>query len=142
MACLVSSMVAVFIAARTGSVGMWVCFGVAFFIFVILLGPVLVNQTIEVKHGFLIVRTFRRSVKLKACHLTEVVKRRDGSLAYRFHAGGILYYQVSPLAYYHAESLQKHFDRLFELDERGIGIREPGKQERGMPDLDAERDRP
>jgi len=116
------------IAARTGGATMWVCSGVAFVLFVMLLGPVLRNQTIEVGDEFLVVRTFGLAVKLEPGHLIEVVKRRNGSLAYQFHAGGLLHYQVSPLAYYHSESLQKHFDCLFDLNKLGISIPEPGRQ--------------
>jgi len=128
MACLAFSISAAYIAARNGSVTMAVCACAAFLLFVFLFGPALRNQTIEIGNDFIIVRTFRRPVKLKTEHLVEVVKRQNGSLAYRFHAGGILHYQVSPLGYYDAETLQKNFDCIFDLDRLGISIRESGKQ--------------
>ena len=124
---LAFSMVAAYIATRNGSVTMVTFSCIAFLVFVFFFEPALRNQTIEIGNGLIIVRTHRRAVKLVAGHLVEVVKRRDGSLAYRFHAGGILHYQVSPLGYYHAESLQKQFDRLFNLDSLGISIRESDK---------------
>jgi hypothetical protein len=128
MACLGFSMAAAYLAARNGSITMVVCSGVAFLLFIILFGPVLRNQTVEIGSDFIVVRTFRRAAKLETDHLIEVLKRHNGSLAYRFHAGGNLHYQVSPLAYYHAESLQKHFDRLFDLDRQGVSIIEAGRR--------------
>ncbi len=119
LAFLAFAMAGAYIATRNGSVTMVVCSCAAFLLFVFFFEPALRNQTIEIGNDFIIVRTFRRPVKLKTEHLVEVVKRQNGSLAYRFHAGGILHYQVSPLGYYDAETLQKHFDCIFDLDRPG-----------------------
>ena len=100
----------------------------SFVLFILLFGPVLRNQTVEICDRFFIVRTFGRAVQLNPEHLTEVVKCRDDYLCYKFHAGGILYYQVTPRGYYHAGALQTHFDRLFDLDKLGVRVREPGRR--------------
>lgn len=128
LACLTASLVGAFFSTRNGSLTVAIFSCAAFLLFVILIGPVLGNQTIEIGDGFIVVRKFRRAVQLEPDDLVEVIKRRDGSLAYKFHAGVILHYQISPLAYYHAEVLQEHFDCIFDLESLGISIRDLGKQ--------------
>jgi hypothetical protein len=59
MACLAFSMAAAYFAARNGSITMVVCSGVAFLLFIMLFGPVLRNQTVEIGSDFIVVRTFR-----------------------------------------------------------------------------------
>lgn len=128
LACLTASLVGAFVATRNENLTVAIFSCAAFVLFVILIGSVLGNQTIEIGDGFMVVRRFRRAVRLEPDDLVEVIKRRDGSLAYRFHAGGILHFQVSPLAYYHSEALQEHFDCIFDLESLGISIRELGRQ--------------
>jgi len=127
LAFLVFALACAYLTLRNGTITTVVSSSAAFILFVFFFEPALMNQTIEIGNDFIIVRTFRRVVKLKTEHLVEVVKRRNGSLAYRFHAGGFLHYQVSPLGYYHAEILQKHFDSIFDLNRLGISIHESGK---------------
>lgn len=129
LAFLASAMVGAYFATRNGSVTIAVFSCAAFLLFVFFFGPVLRNQTVEICNGFIVVRTFNRAVQLGPDDLVDVVKRHNGGLAYRFHAGGILHYQVSPHGYYHTEALQKHLDCLFDLDRLGSSIREPGKQQ-------------
>lgn len=123
---LAASLIGAYATTRNASVIWALCSGAAFLLFVILIVPVLMNQTVETGDGFIVVRNLRRTVRLGPDDLVEMVRRGDGSLAYRFTAGGLLHYQVSPLAFYDAGTLQEHFDRIFDLDRLGISIRERG----------------
>jgi len=115
MACLVIGITAAYGFLHSHSVLMAVCSGVAVVGFLFLLGPVLRNQTVEVGQDCIIVRTFGRPFELKAEHLVEVVRRKNGAMSYRFQAGN-QHYQVTPLAYGDADIIQKHFDRLFDSE--------------------------
>ena len=129
VACLVAGVAAAYLAHERSSsilsLGAIVAILVSFFF----LGPVIRNQTIGVGDASLVVRTFGRAAELKATHLTEVVKNKAGAMSYRFKSRNLLY-QVTPLAYHHANILQQEFDRLFDLDRLGItftGPRSPNK---------------
>ena len=123
---LAAGLVGASAATRNGSVIWALGSGASFLLFVILIVPVLMNQTVETGDGFIVVRTLRRTVRLEPHDLVEVVRRRNGSLAYRFAVGRLLHYQVSPLAYYHAVTLQEHLDRIFDLRRLGMSIRDLG----------------
>lgn len=129
LACLAAGLIGAHTATQHGSVIGALCSGAAFLLFVILIVPVLMNQTVETGDGFIVVRDPLRTVQLGPDDLVEVVRRRDGSLAYRFHGGGYLHRQVTPLAYYRAGLLQEHFDRLFDLNELGVSVRDRSRQD-------------
>lgn len=123
LACLAAGVVAAYMSVQRGSVIFALGSTVAFLGAVILLGPVLRNQTIEVRAESIVVRTFWHAVELRHCHLTEVVRRRGGARSYRFQSSN-LFYQVSPIVYHNGDILQLEFDRLFEAEEVGPKITE------------------
>jgi hypothetical protein len=124
IACLVAGVATAYTAHERASSVLWLGSILAIFGAIIFLGPVIRNQTIAVGDASLLVRTFGRAVELKASHLTEVVRNRAGGMSYRFKSGTLLF-QVTPLAYHHANILQQKFDRLFDLDRLGITITGP-----------------
>ena len=126
IACLVAGVAAAYLAHERSSSILSLGSIVAILGSVAFLGPVIRNQTIGVGDASLVVRTFGRAVELKATHLTEVVKDKSGAMSYRFKSGNLLY-QVTPLAYHHANILQQEFDRLFDLDRLGITITGPSR---------------
>ena len=124
IACLVAGVAVAYVAHERASSILSLGSIVAIFGAIIFLGPVIRNQTITVGGASLLLRTFGRAVGLKATHLTEVVRNKAGGMSYRFKSGNLLY-QVTPLAYHHANILQQEFDRLFDLDRLGITITGP-----------------
>jgi len=113
LACLAAAVLAGCIAVRVGAVIIHLGAAVTGVLSVVLLGPVLRNQTIEVGEASVLVRTFARAVELRPQHLTQVVRRKSGIVSYRFESGRRLY-QVTPIVYHDAALLQAEFDRLFD----------------------------
>jgi len=129
IACLVAGVAAAYLAHERASSILSLGSIVAILGSVFLLGPVIRNQTIDVGDANFVVRTFGRAVELKPTHLTAVVKDKAGAKSYRFKSGNLLY-QVTPLAYHHANILQQEFDRLFDLDRLGITTTGPRRQKK------------
>jgi len=140
LACLAIGVGAAYLSVRVGSVTLALVSIMAFFGSVVLLGPVLRNQTVEVRDESLIVRTFWHAVELRPCHLTEVVRHKGGARSYRFESGDF-FYQISPIAYHNSEALQREFDQLFDAGDLGGAIRESGSQNNGIRDSGAHRDK-
>jgi hypothetical protein len=138
LACLAIGVVAAYLSARVESVTLVFVSIVAFLGSVFFPGPVLRNQTVEVRDESLIVRTFWHAVELRPRHLTEVVRHKGGARSYLFESGD-LFYQITSVAYHNAEAFQREFDRLFAAGEPGGAIGESGRRNNGIKDITAHR---
>ena len=80
------------------------------------------NQTVEfIDKDKIIVGHFCKMVTVDGNDLSQVIKRRDGAISYRFHKIDFDC-QITPRAYHQAEALQEHFDRLFKLTELDVEV--------------------
>ncbi len=132
LACLSVGVLAAYMAIQWSSLTLALGSVVALLGSVILLEPVIRNPTIEVRADHLILRLFGNAVDLGASHLTEVFRRRRGARSYRFESG-TRFYQVTPVVYFHADMLQREFDRLFGVAEVEDTIAKPRqKSSQGM----------
>jgi hypothetical protein len=92
-------------------------FGIALFFFV----PVIKNQTVEFIDEDLVISSFGRIVTLDVNNLYQVIKRRDGTISYRFEKDDFIC-QVTPSAYHEGEILQEQFNKKFKLEELKVEV--------------------
>ena len=79
---------------------------------IILLGPVLKKQIVEVFDDSIVVHSFRKRVKLDINDLHEIVTRRNGYISYCFHSDKG-WFRITPLCYHCGDMLQDEFNRLY-----------------------------
>ncbi len=83
-----------------------------FGIFVFLIFPVIKNQVVDVKNNGIIIYNFGKGFELGSDDLFEVVRRKGGTLSYRFQKGSYPF-QISPCNYYNDKLLQEKFSNFF-----------------------------
>ncbi len=83
-----------------------------FGIFVFLIFPVIKNQVVDVKKNSIILYNFGKGFELGSDDLFEVVRRKGGTLSYRFQKG-IYRFQISPSCYYNDKLFQKKISNLW-----------------------------
>ncbi len=79
---------------------------------VILLGPVLKNQIVEVFDDGIVIHSFRKRVKLDINDLHEIMTRRNGYISYCFQSDKG-WFRITPLCYHCGDMLQDEFNRLY-----------------------------